>query len=338
MPWIPFFDLEPRDLRARRDGRFGIEDCFQHPQVWSEKHPWAPCILRKPDKEVLENHSLQVLWWDVTPRFYEMAPGSAFGNLGTLSIKAWEPFQRLQQYLSNRLRRYQEQGHVNRVANSYEWAIKSTLLRLRDCPLSFRDLVGQVAEFQRLCLDLYAILDYVEIYEHRLGASLPLDHAVDPKIMGCFTSDLEVACKLYRMGLPFWLVRSAESIDPSKIKVKRVVSLLPLSRDIVTAEWLDTSTGMDAAYPTIHHGYSGRDRHIAARGMGRAFVDVIDLEHRQVESSVGKASSPIMAARKTRDSPCKYTSSQCFVGSELTRHIYRLSARQSRPTSKSEHS
>lgn len=311
VPWIPFFDFEPRDLRARQDGRFGIEDCFQHPQVWSEKHPWTPCILCKPPRTVLEGHHLQVLWWDLTPRFYEMASGSAFGDLGTLSEKAWNPFSDLQMYLSNRLRTYQEQGHANKVMHSYEWAIKSTLLRLRDCPLSYRDLVGQIAEFQRLCLDLNAIMDYVETYEHRLAVPLSQGSdtslTVDQGLMGCFTSDLEVASKLYTMGLPFWLIRSEGSVDPLKVRIKRVVSLLPPSRDTITSEWEDAWTGMCAVFPTIHHGYSGRDRHLASRRMGRTFVDVIDFENRQIKSSTGKASPSIVASSTARHTPCTLT-------------------------------
>ena len=194
LSWIPFFDFESRDLRARRDGHFGIEDCFQYPQVWSEKHPWAPCILRKPEKGELENHSLQALWWNIDLKFYDIAPGAAFGDLGTLSAKAWNPMQRLQLYLSDRLRIYQEQGHINKTVIVYDSIIKNTLLRLRDCPLSFRDLVGQVAEFQRLCFDLHAMLDFVEIYEACLTTPMTEDRItlapVDPKVMGCFTSDL----------------------------------------------------------------------------------------------------------------------------------------------------
>lgn len=163
LSWIPLFNFEPCNLHARRDGCFGAEDCFQYPQVWSEKHPWMPCILCKPEKGELEHHSLQVLWWDPSFKLYKVAPGSAFGDLGTLSIKAWDPMQQLQLYLHERLQTYQEQGHVNRTMNSYEWAIKSTLLHLRNCPLSFCDLVGQVTKFQCLCLDLHAMLDYIKI-------------------------------------------------------------------------------------------------------------------------------------------------------------------------------
>ena len=193
--------------------------------------------------------------------------------------------------------------------NAFNSAIKSTLLRLRDCPLSYRDLVGQVAEFQRLCLDLHAMLDYVEIYEPRLAISLTEDGTtplVDPKMMGCFTSDLEVACKLYRMGLPFWLIRSEGAIDSSKTKIKRLVSLLPPSQDIVTAEWYDHRTGTELPFPTLHHGYSGRDRHFASRRLGSAFADVIDLENRQIQPLLGKAPISPTSSGQTRGSPCKF--------------------------------
>jgi hypothetical protein len=45
---IPLLYFEPQPLRARANGCLGLEDCWQHPQIWAEKFSWAPAILRKP--------------------------------------------------------------------------------------------------------------------------------------------------------------------------------------------------------------------------------------------------------------------------------------------------
>ena len=108
------------------------------------------------------------------------------------------------------------------------------------------------------------------------------------------------------MRLPFWLIRSEGAIDSSKTKIKQLIPLLPPPQDIITAEWLDHRTGMEAPFPTLHHGYSGRDRHFASRRLGSAFADVIDLENRQIQPLLGKTPASPTSSVKARSSPCKF--------------------------------
>jgi hypothetical protein len=283
-PFVPYIDLhEPHELRARADGRFGLEDCFQHSQIWSSRHPWAPCILRKPSADQLVTHDLALLWWTPTVKFYELEPGCAFGDLGRLVRRAWEPLEQVQIFLSERFRRYTEHHSIDSAAYTYEFSMRSTLLRLKDQPLSFQDTVGQVAEFQRLCLDVNAMLDFVTIYHPRLSNDPnQLKPTVNFNIMGAFTNDLEVTSKLHHCGIPVWLIRPEKHVFPAtKIVSKVTYDAIPAEDEVRQSFWCDHQSGHVKPFPILHIGSGGVDRHTASRQMGSAFVDIAQIQHRQ---------------------------------------------------------
>lgn len=296
---VPLFYFDPQPLRARADGRFGLEDCWQHPQVWTEKYSFAPAIMRKPSTTIeLEKHEFRLLWWNPQRGDYVLLRGSAFADLGKLSPQATEPLLEIQKKISDRLRRFSEQNSIPNPVHFYEASMRSTYTRLQDCPMTFRDVVGQVTEFQRICLDLLAMLDYLEIYHPR---SIDETHPwpADYSRVGCFTSNPEVTKRLFLAGLPVWLIRFDHTLPPT-VKIKSVTDYALPPRDIVVQDWHDQS-GSPSPFPTLHHGNSGADRHKASRQLGRAFADIPDLET-PIDSSVGKVSSCISPSRPA---PCK---------------------------------
>lgn len=63
---IPVFDPNPCELRARVNGRFGLQDYVCHPQGHSEAYPWAPLIPRCPDsREATVVHPYRMCWFDL---------------------------------------------------------------------------------------------------------------------------------------------------------------------------------------------------------------------------------------------------------------------------------
>lgn len=290
--WVPLFDFESRPLRARQDGRFGLEDPFQHPQVLSIKHTWSPCILRKPLRDAdLDKHPMRALWWTPMQADYRLEQGSCVGNLGRLKSNALDPLCKLEKDVLIRLHTFQELPHGgNKVANTYGTVIRSTLVRLQECPMSFRDVVGQVAEFQRLLLDLIAILDFLCVYEPRLSIPVSKFQAPDrapnmcltaSNIMGCFTNDPEAANKCLLALIPVWLIRD-EAAVPNTTKIKQVDCYRVPSERIVVEDWKDEVSGVLQPFPTLHEGCSGVARHLAVRRMGSAFADLPVIEKPQV--------------------------------------------------------
>jgi hypothetical protein len=226
--------------------------------------------------------------------------GCAFGNMGRLEKSAVDPLQRIQRNLTERLQKYQElRRWVPKNALVMDFSMKSTLTRLRDCPMTFRDVITQFADFQRTCLDLKAVIDYIATYEPRLQTPELAPPCADMSIMGAFTSNLEVASKMFKCGIPVWLVRTREQIPPTT-KIKRIVSYTLPPRDIVTDDWHDEQTGLNNAFPCLHYGYGGADRHDKTRLMGSAMFDVPVIERPEldagnrhtVNTTAGPSSSP----------------------------------------------
>ena len=165
--FVPVHDFHtPRPLRLRADGRFGLEDCFQYPQPFSAMHPWATCILRKPNEEDLLTSPFAALWATPTKESFILEKGCAFGEMGRIKRSALDMLQIIQRGLTEHLKRYQElRRWIPKNAPHMDFSMKSTLTHLRDCPMTFRDVVAQFADFQCICLGLKAVLDYIATYE-----------------------------------------------------------------------------------------------------------------------------------------------------------------------------
>src|SRR5215468_399687 len=83
-------------------------------------------------------------------------------------------------------------------------------------PSTFKDLVGQVAEYQHNFLDLLSFLDYYEKFSPHW--TLPSEngtkvHKVDLARMGTYTTQPNVLQWLYKAGIPMWFVQQVESIE-----------------------------------------------------------------------------------------------------------------------------
>jgi hypothetical protein len=282
----------PQTLRLRADGRFGLEDCFQYPQAFSTKHPWATCITRKPAQNDLLCSAYAGLWATPTRASFVLEKGCAFANMGRLEKPAVDVLQRLQRSLSERLQKYRELGRwIPKNVLVMDFSMKSILTRLFDCPMTFRDIVAQFADFQRVCLDLKAVIDFIGTYELRLQTS-ETPPCADMTIMGAFTSNLEVANKMFKCGIPVWLVRTREQLQPN-IKIKRIVSYTLPPQDIITDDWHDEQTGLENPFPCLHYGFGGADRHDKTRMMGSAMFDVAVIEHPECDTDNTCAVNPV---------------------------------------------
>jgi hypothetical protein len=116
---VPLYYFDPQPLRARADGHFGLEDCWQHPQVWVEKFGWAPAIMRKPSALVLPDHRYHFLWWTPVLADYVLLQGSAFADFGKLNQDAMKHLKDLQVFISKRVRKFEEQNQSSTIANMH---------------------------------------------------------------------------------------------------------------------------------------------------------------------------------------------------------------------------
>lgn len=81
--------------------------------------------------------------------------------------------------------------------------------------MSFRHIEFVVRDLQRLWLEIWAILDYMEIYKPRMdGHTSPGDVA---DTVGTITSSIRVAQDMFLAGLPCWLIRASNVFRDEKI-------------------------------------------------------------------------------------------------------------------------
>lgn len=275
--WIPQHDLHAsRPLRAGADGRFGLEDCFQYPQIFSSEHNWAVCILRRPDTVDLDSHEFSLIWWTPTVASFAMERGCTFGDMGHLKKSVVDEFVLAEGHLSSRVRLMLEWLQVPRYAHTCTFCLRSIVARLRASPMSFQDITTQVANFQRIWLDLHALLDSVEIYHPRLySPDLPPPLA-DLKLMGSFTNNQEVANKMFKSGIPVWLVRRKDQMSED-IKIKQIVPYTTPPAWIETRDWIDHLSTLTKPMPTLFVGPGGRERHTRTRTMANAMWDLVRI-------------------------------------------------------------
>lgn len=267
MHWIPLYDFNPAYLRARCDGRFGYEDPFQWPQLYVPLHPWSACIPAKPGIKGQE-----MAFWGVTRDDFKAESHCAFGNLGRLNNAAFAKLKALQEGLTDRVRRWEQAGHTGTLVNQYEIAMRLSISRLESIPMTYRDIVLQVAEFQRISLDVIGFLDWRQIYNPRImNSTNTIPNPVNDRLLGAFTFDPTICQILHLAGVPVWLIRPREAIRPTTNIYNIVQPTPPFSIEV--ADWNDGKDTVAEPFVNLHYGCSGPDRHISARSFGSAYHD-----------------------------------------------------------------
>ncbi|KAH7905167.1 hypothetical protein BJ138DRAFT_1118719 [Hygrophoropsis aurantiaca] len=261
MDMVPaLYHFEDEDLQARKDGHFGFVDCFQWPQWASSELVWAPLILRQEEQHLIPDDIFDV-WWTPEPKDWISVPGSAF-PVGTLAPNRAESFQRLFNVVRRRYDGWKKYClDKPDVMSGFMLGLRHSLARLKTHPLTFRELVIFVAEWQRVWLDIYAFVDYVEIILPRLRAPEGI-RAVNKAWMGCFTDDSGLVARYRAAGIPVWYVRAPAYI-PSNMNIKQAVTIT-FPDSIVTAQYNEGGK-FTQPFPVIYRGPGGEARHTHTR-------------------------------------------------------------------------
>ncbi|RDB20396.1 hypothetical protein Hypma_012500 [Hypsizygus marmoreus] len=215
--WIPKLKAGPRKVYPRADGRFAMEDRSLWPQYYSYGFDYIICIPRKPSDP---NDPLSILWWDPQDSELSLVEGNS------VDIRLYElPANRLAQLQVWRDRLVEEANEYQRthkrspLLGLITTALRHTWLRMSLGAMTRRQVIQLVPEFQRLCLDTRAWLDYVQIYTPRLHASdeelanLPVCH----HLMGAVTEEPAIVLQLCQMRIPVWQVRNSLTLPPKMV-------------------------------------------------------------------------------------------------------------------------
>ncbi|KAJ7339174.1 hypothetical protein DFH08DRAFT_812567 [Mycena albidolilacea] len=183
------------------DMHFGVDDPTLWPQSFSNKYFHLAAM---PKRELRPD--LDFLWWEPTRHDFVFGQATTrglgrirFGKLQSLIDYAEKLRERYRAFVASK--------------NKKDETIILTIERLHDLPTTYERMKFALASLQTKCLELEALLDFTTIYQPILKNPDAPDSTRVAPCMGTFTTIPEVAQKLDRAGLPFWLLRPYHTFD-----------------------------------------------------------------------------------------------------------------------------
>jgi len=276
MGWIPEFDFRDREVHARRDGRLAHDDYTLCPQLFARTMPFTCCITVRPDDPT--THPQSFLWWTPDHKFFVVDSGSAFMDLGRLRDDMLDIMVQMVREMSLRTKEFQDsrrhQGKDYPTAlNSLENSLKHIQVRLKVTTYTFRDLVRQVADFQRRYMMIEAFFRWMDLIPAlEPDVSKLVQHEVHEDYMGAFCTDPDDVQYLFRVGIPVWYLRS-EAALPQDMNI-HVNFPFPQPLKLTTEEYSDNQR-VDP-FPVIYRGPPGVGLLTAILSRGQQSVDVVN--------------------------------------------------------------
>lgn len=256
-PWVP-------ELQARADGRYGLEDFTQHPQLLHPSFHFLACVPRRPIKQ--------------------KTPDDPFGPFFYCTLKADDlhkhdgPLDVTQPRVPFLKKLKEAKDDIEETVVKYQKRVKGLLAENENNPLFFTDTrplrfllfylrmtyvrlggwrqsfyqaVRLFSDFQKSALGIRAFTEF-EVLRHDVLFAIedtPFPQA-NERFMGLFVMDLNAVERYTRMGLPVWHIRRFHDIQAHHIIGLQVKWTLPL--DVVTAQ-------SSPPYPSLGAGFRNPD-------------------------------------------------------------------------------
>lgn len=280
MNFVPEPHNTAEELRARADGRYGPADCFQWPQMYAIQARQAICIPRKE----CHPHPDPLSWaWFTPTRKDFVDDGRTNVDYGYLKRDQFQDLNALYDVVYKRYKPWKDaRGDKAEAAGPLLGVLEHTLRVLAMEPLRFFEVVAMVAQAQRLFLDIYAFMDFVQVAAPRINNPSQVPQPLRADWMGCFTVDENTLRQMYLAGVPVWYERNNLTIT-SKTIIKELVSY-KFPDDIIRSHFIQQ--GLTNPFKPIFNGEGGSERHIQTR---IPYVCRSLSVAPQAESSVGKA-------------------------------------------------
>lgn len=216
--------MQKSELKLRADVRYGPDD----PTLWPQPYIINVCHLgaipRKPDDP---NDPLSILWWDPARDDFIFSGGSLVDGLGQLSGSKLLLLRNLMSNMDERIKDHRHSfPNPNKLLLVLERAMQDSFARLDSLKTTLTEMRIGVTEFQRYYLEVYAILDYMEIYKPRMDGARPPAESV-MNCIGAITNVPRVVQDFYVAGLPVWFLRPSTTWDsPFRCNILEIVTPL----------------------------------------------------------------------------------------------------------------
>jgi hypothetical protein len=252
--------MNMREVFLRSDFRYGPDDHTLWPQAFLTDYPHLGAIPRQP-KDLKD--PLAIMWWNPTRHDFFPLENGVLDGIGQLSTSKYWTFQEMSKDLKERVKKYRK-STPNPLLSLLVRLMDDALIRMGSLKSPFGLMWFKITEFQRLYLELYGLLDYLEIYQPRIdGQQSPATSVAN--CIGAFTNIPNIAQYFHRAGLPIWYIHSWKS-GPFPYNVLAVASPLD-PKDFVCI------SAHDPPFPVIYRGYvNSREKHEAIHSYSRKWL------------------------------------------------------------------
>ena len=201
-----------RSVFLRTNLRYGDDDPVQWPQPYCDTFPHYACIPACLD---LPSHPHMILWLKPDRRNYIKHPGP-FPGLWMLEPAIFRAFTKVAMEILERAAKPTLRDRALIAARVPH--VRHFLQRLEYIPTTLRRAQLGVSGLQRLLLELIGAADWYEEFEPRQKVARSTWDQDPARTLGAFTDSLEVCDRLFRMGLPVYLVRPWDELPGIRIQ------------------------------------------------------------------------------------------------------------------------
>jgi hypothetical protein len=221
-------------VNRRADFRYGSDDPTLWPQPWVGLCCHLGAIPRKPDDP---NDDLSIMWWDPTRDDFISFGGTLVDGLGELSGSKLLCLRKMKSSMDSRVEDHKQAfPNPNKLLLVLVRAMQDAFARLDSLKTTFTEMSVGVCEFQRYYLELYGMLDYMEIYKPRMDGARPPAKSVENR-MGAITNIPRIVQDFYTAGLPVWLLRPSKDWDsPVRCNILKIVTPLDPANVLCVSE------------------------------------------------------------------------------------------------------
>ncbi|RXW12570.1 hypothetical protein EST38_g13284 [Candolleomyces aberdarensis] len=270
---IPQPPIGIRHVRARANGKYGLDDRMQHPQVVCKGYEWIGCIPRpREDLQILrktprleDTKLVTGTWIDTDCRILSAEFVDALRGQATLCFDI--AFKTL------------ERQRTATILSSMVAHTQQCLERLT-YGLPYRDLILTVGDIQRACLDIRGLSTYITTFWPR---STPTSmeglkpHNVDTSLIGCFTHSREEAQFLHSIGIPVWWIRPNFTVNQfdTRVWTSARQTTTYIDPSVVKEEYLEAESGR-RVFEDVYVGLPGTDLQRSTLRLGCRVFDVTE--------------------------------------------------------------
>ena len=216
--------MQESELKLRADMRYGPDDPMLWPQPWVDMYCHLGAIPRKPENP---DDRLSIMWWDPTTDDFKFSGDSLVDGLGELAGSKLSSLRELMSSLEERIDDHKRKfPKPNQLLLLLVRAMQDSFARLDSLKTTFTEMRIGVTEFQRYYLEVYGILDYLEICRPRMDGEKPPAESI-MNCVGTFTNIPRIAQDFYNAGLPVWFMRPS-SVWSSHVKCNILEVVTPL--------------------------------------------------------------------------------------------------------------